>query len=212
MEPRQSLSLRASMLLLSGLGSAVTLTIERRRDPGSRAGPWPSDVLVLVRERFRLSWTGIHGAPHWARVRAHGLWIARHTGADAAVVSLFALLHDAARHNDGADPGHGARAARFVEQLHRDRLLSLDDTRALWLAEACRGHSDGGLRANPTIQACWDADRLDLGRVGIRPDPRRLCTQVASNPARIEQAWRWATSGRRGDGHSRVTTRPGRDD
>jgi uncharacterized protein len=27
--------------------------------------------------------------------------------------------------------------------------------------------------------ACWDADRLDLGRVGIQPKPELLCTDTA---------------------------------
>ena len=30
-----------------------------------------------------------------------------------------------------------------------------------------------------TIQTCWDADRLDLGRVGMMPDPRFLSTEIA---------------------------------
>ncbi len=30
-----------------------------------------------------------------------------------------------------------------------------------------------------SLQACWDADRLDLGRVGITPKPHRLCTEAA---------------------------------
>jgi len=29
-------------------------------------------VLRAVRERFRLEWRGIHGVPHWARVRHSG--------------------------------------------------------------------------------------------------------------------------------------------
>ena len=29
---------------------------------------------------------------------------------------------------------------------------------------------------NPTIDACFDADRLDLGRVGITPDPNKMAT------------------------------------
>lgn len=28
------------------------------------------------------------------------------------------------------------------------------------------------------VITCRDADRLDLGRVGIRPDPERLCTSL----------------------------------
>ena len=59
----------------------------------------------------------------------------------------------------------------------------------LLLVEACRYHSDGIVDAHPTIQACWDADRLDLGRVGIRPDPRFLCTGYARRPEVIEAAY-----------------------
>jgi uncharacterized protein len=38
-----------------------------------------------------------------------------------------------------------------------------------------RGCAGGG----GTLQACWDADRLDVGRVGIAPKPHRLCTEAA---------------------------------
>jgi hypothetical protein len=34
-----------------------------------------------------------------------------------------------------------------------------------------------------TIQTCWDADRLDLGRVGIRPDPARMGTEAGKRIA-----------------------------
>jgi uncharacterized protein len=32
------------------------------------------------------------------------------------------------------------------------------------------------------MQTCWDADRLDLGRVVIVLDPRHLCTAAAKGP------------------------------
>ena len=35
---------------------------------------------------------------------------------------------------------------------------------------------------------CWDADRLDLPRLGIATDPARLCTGQAMQPA----FYRWA--------------------
>ena len=38
---------------------------------------------------------------------------------------------------------------------------------------------------NLTICTCWDADRLDLPRVFIEPDPLRLCTHEARDPAMI---------------------------
>jgi uncharacterized protein len=40
-------------------------------------------------------------------------------------------------------------------------------------------HSHGSTEADSTVQACWDADRLDLVRIGIEPEPDRLCTDAA---------------------------------
>ena len=41
-----------------------------------------------------------------------------------------------------------------------------------------------------TIQVCWDADRLDLGRVGIRPSYHKLCTATAKSPFVMEAAFK----------------------
>jgi hypothetical protein len=38
------------------------------------------------------------------------------------------------------------------------------------------------------LRACWDADRLDLGRVGVRPVARYLCSELARDPRTIEAA------------------------
>ncbi|MEI7686218.1 MAG: hypothetical protein WCL32_14435, partial [Planctomycetota bacterium] len=61
----------------------------------------------------------------------------------------------------------------------RGSLVHLDDARFELLFEACRLHTDGLTTEEPTLQACWDADRLDLGRVGITPKPNRLCSEEA---------------------------------
>jgi hypothetical protein len=39
-----------------------------------------------------------------------------------------------------------------------------------------------------TAQTCWDADRLDLGRVGTTPKAEYLCTNAARDPDMIEWA------------------------
>ena len=46
----------------------------------------------------------------------------------------------------------------------------------------------GRLSRDVTIQACWDADRLDLGRVGERPNPTYLGTKAARDPEFIKEA------------------------
>ena len=135
-------------------------------------------LLFAVRERFALDWDGIHGAPHWARVRVNGLSIAAKTGARTDVIELFSFLHDSCRENDGHDPFHGSRAVDFAREL-QGRLFDIDDAGFALLEEACSKHSDGHMEAHPAVQACWDADRLDLWRVWITPDPRRLATQAA---------------------------------
>jgi uncharacterized protein len=70
------------------------------------------------------------------------------------------------------------RGGEFARSL-RGRLIHLDDTRFELLSEACRLHTDGHTTGDPTLLACWDADRLDLGRVAITPHPKRLCTAGA---------------------------------
>ena len=40
-------------------------------------------------------------------------------------------------------------------------------------------HTDVHTTGDATLLACWDADRLDLGRVGITPRPDLLCTDAA---------------------------------
>lgn len=109
-------------------------------------------------------------------------------GARRDIVELFAFLHDSRRLSDGLDREHGARAADFTLQLNRE-LLRLDGPGLDMLAYAVRYHSDGLIEANVTVQTCWDADRLDLGRVGITPHPDRLCTEEARDPALFERAY-----------------------
>ena len=154
----------------------------------------PPGLVDRVRQAFRLDWKGIHGAGHWGRVAFHGRYLARALGVPTLVPQLFALLHDSQRHHDGRDRDHGLRAARFVRTLQDERVLELAPGDLALLVEACSGHSEGRQDAPPVVQACWDADRLDLGRIGIRPDPGRLCTEHARDARYLAFAWNWSTS------------------
>lgn len=138
----------------------------------------PPTLMRAILAGYTLPVRGDHGVVHWARVMENGLRLAAETGADAEVVMLFALFHDARRINEHRDDGHGRRGGDFARSL-RGTLVHLDDTRFELLYEACRWHTDGLTSGDPTLLACWDADRLDLGRVGIVPKPHRLCTDAA---------------------------------
>ena len=148
-----------------------------------------SDLIQFLRRQYRLSWEGIHGVSHWARVAENGLRLSPLTGANAHVVELFAALHDACRKNDDHDPGHGPRAAKLATRLN-GRFFSLAPPELNLLVIACRHHTDTRKHSDPTVQTCWDADRLDLFRVGIQPDPMFLNTKAA----RSKEVLRWANA------------------
>lgn len=147
--------------------------------------PFALDLLLAtVRERSTGIDSHIHGELHWRTVGASGLWLARSLdGVDRQVVLLFALLHDAMRLNDGHDPEHGRRAAVFAGELGADGLLGIAAPQVELLLHACAEHADGTVSDDPTVGACWDADRLDLPRVGITPRPELFSTDVARNGA-----------------------------
>jgi uncharacterized protein len=56
------------------------------------------------------------------------------------------------------------------------------------LVTACEIHNGAPPQTDPTLAVCLDADRLDLGRVGITPDPEYLSTPTAKSIA-TRQAW-----------------------
>lgn len=131
-----------------------------------------------LRGAFKLDWSHTHhGVAHWTRVWINGRELAREYDINPMIPAWFAFLHDIQRHDEGLDAGHGARAAGFAQSLYRQGTLQgLSGREVDLLCEAIDGHSDGLTEAHRAVQICWDADRLDLGRVGIYPDPRRLCT------------------------------------
>jgi len=123
---------------------------------------------------------GIHGPRHWAVVERNALYLAEAEGANPILVSLFALFHDSRRINDNHDPEHGIRGGLYAREL-RENLRGLLPGEADFsrLVEACNGHTDITHHKDKTIATCWDADRLDLGRVGIAPHPDYLNTETA---------------------------------
>jgi len=80
-------------------------------------------------------------------------------------------LHDACRLQDGTDPEHGACAAKHARHLRVLGVLPLLPGELNMLCVALEEHDRGAVTEHPTIGTCWDADRLDLPRVGIEVDP-----------------------------------------
>jgi len=131
--------------------------------------------------QFTLGADSHHGPEHWEKVYINGVMLAEKTnGADVLVVKLFSLLHDCRRTKDGYDRKHGKRAAESLQGI-RGSLLFLDDDQFRLLEAACSGHTDGSISDDPTIGCCWDADRLELTRVGIKLKKRFFSTQAAKD-------------------------------
>ncbi len=128
-----------------------------------------------------------HGLCHWGRVLENGLKLAEIEYGDTIVITLFAIFHDACRHNQYLDPGHGDRSANLTEYLLGENPQVTDDQLVL-LKTACSQHTDGKTDGDLTLRICWDSDRLDLARVGILPDVRYLCTNAAKDSLIIDWA------------------------
>jgi uncharacterized protein len=150
-------------------------------------------ILGAAMDGFQLSYMSLrgptdslHGPAHWLRVFHHATSLARQTGGtDLEVCELFALLHDCQRWNDGIDEEHGARASEYAKGLHRSGRLQITQTQLEVLCEACGDHTSGLVSTDPTIGVCWDADRLDLPRVGARVEKKYLSTAAAKGMLQI---------------------------
>lgn len=140
------------------------------------------DFLLDKLTRCDAWYSGIHGHDHWMRVVENGLDIANHTpGVDKTVVELFGLLHDTQRWGDGEDRYHGPRAAEFLDKIVNE--LHITEKQYELLRYAIEHHTDELHNSDPTIGACYDSDRLDLGRVGKAPNPDYLNTNYAKSLA-----------------------------
>ena len=156
--------------------------------------------LVDLAERVR-PWakmdSRLHGPEHWARVAACGAALAEAMGLEAGArrgVQIFAWTHDLARVTDGNDPEHGLRGARLFRELAPGLFPRLGERERTWIEAAIRLHNKGmtaaravdtgstGLPHEPRrpliafVGCCWDADRLDLLRLGMMPRPDRMST------------------------------------
>ena len=144
--------------------------------------------IDFLAKTYRLNHNGDHGLEHWMRVLINGRLLSEQNGADLEVVEHFALLHDVKREHEGLDLHHGPRAAEFIKSI-AGTWLKLSEYQLSQLIDACRYHSVGRIDSNITVQTCWDADRLDIGRVGVTPKPSFLGSSLAKDINFIELAF-----------------------
>jgi uncharacterized protein len=135
-------------------------------------------LLLKIIGQLRLSPHSVHGPDHWHRVRRNGLIICAEEGIEPSVLRYFSILHDSQRDNDGRDLEHGSKAVAYAEQIRGD-YIDLNDHQFEQLCFSMAYHTIGAESDDPVVHACWDADRLDLGRVMITPNPERMLTETA---------------------------------
>jgi uncharacterized protein len=147
-----------------------------------------STLINATVKHFQLELTGIHGVSHWARVAYNGVILSRLTpGVDVHVTQLFAFIHDSCRLSDDGDPDHGPRAAQWAISNCNVHFVA-SSAQLDMLVQACIGHTSELHHLNPTVQACWDADRLDIGRCKANIDPKYLGLAASKLPGVLVNA------------------------
>ena len=135
-------------------------------------------MIEQIKEFAKQGWElgECHGMPHWERVERNGLLLATEE-VNTTVVRLFAYLHDKWRIDNWEDLEHGKRAAENILKLRGTLLGRLKDEEFEQLRKACELHTVCYRTGDITIDTCFDADRLDLPRVGILPRPSKMATE-----------------------------------
>ena len=152
------------------------------------------ELLAAIKVQFHIDWEGIHGISHWARVYSNGMRLSEQTGANTKVVQLFAAFHDSRRYNESRDDRHGPRGAELAAEF-LGNYFELSNEEFDLLYQACCLHTTAATHESITVQTCFDADRLDLGRVGIVPKAEYLCTDFARSQEMIDWAYQRSIDG-----------------
>jgi uncharacterized protein len=143
-------------------------------------------VPYVLRESTTLNTlqSRLHGLDHWWRIWRNAQLLVSDpifSKVDMEIVGLYALFHDSMRLSEGKDIEHGHRGYKLFERMaFRVDFFKeyMTQRQSELFFEACVEHSQGQCSIDPTIAVCWDADRLDLHRKGIFPDPHLMSTEI----------------------------------
>lgn len=160
----------------------------------------PDHAMHIGGTFFRLDLRNTdHGPTHWHKVFFNACLLAVESGVvsqteaqsrtirrDSPMEFLcwFAFLHDCRRRGEGDDPLHGELAASLVHDLRHLGELQLSPPLADELHHAIAHHSRGTTSSDPLTGICWDADRLDLPRVGVLPVRELMSTGLGKSMTR----------------------------
>jgi len=141
------------------------------------------NILNLIIKDLKINLYGDHGIKHWERVYKNTKILSDYYKVESEVFELFSILHDSKRENEYRDEEHGLRASLFTKQLLDKGLIVLNIEDSNRLLFACKNHTikdkNDSLYKDLIVQICFDSDKLDLGRVGIYPDSKRMFTSYS---------------------------------
>jgi uncharacterized protein len=143
-------------------------------EPGGYSNFWCIEEIV---KPFMKNEEGIHGLAHSLRAAHFAKMIAKSEcpgSLDDTIIGAF--LHDIGRTDDSNDRTHASRSAEIAEELLKRHWPDLNHEKILF---AIMRHGDGLISEDPIIGTIWDADRLDLSRLGIKINPELISTEKA---------------------------------
>jgi len=140
-------------------------------------------LLEEICDHYKLNLYGAHGIEHWESVYANTQMLSEVYGVESKVFMLFALLHDSQRLDEDDDFEHGIRAAQKIQSYLDTGKIILDANDQKRLLYACANHTKANkndpLYKDLIVQICLDADKLDIGRVGVIPEKSHFLTPHA---------------------------------
>ncbi len=140
-------------------------------------------LLDQVCDAYALNLYGAHGIEHWESVYRNTQLLANAYSITSDVFIFFALLHDCKREDEDEDFEHGKRAANTIKTYQEEGLIPLSPNDHARLFYACANHTKADktdpLYQDLVVQICLDADKLDIGRVGVIPEESHFLTDVA---------------------------------
>lgn len=139
------------------------------------------DLIAQVEENvvpyLSFSNSNIHGIKHLRKVAylAGRFATCLNTNIEAAVIGGY--LHDCARIDDGVGNHHAHKSAVLAEKILNEIYPNYVESKTIY--NAIYSHADGLISDDKIIGCVWDADRLNLIRLGIIPQLDLLSTPVA---------------------------------
>lgn len=122
----------------------------------------------------------IHGFSHLRRVAWTAGRLAVMSGANVESCIVAGFLHDCARTNDGDGSGHARDSAILADSILKSHFPHLNRAE---ICECIAEHADGKTTSHLLTGCVWDADRLDLVRLGLNVNPELMSTQYARSMA-----------------------------